>query len=380
MSATSQAVQTVIAAADWGQSAARSRKLGEVEITWDAWQAIPRYPRQRGTARHAAKLTSSGVLALPLEVHRLVDAVIVGPIEESAALFEAHGAEVLTLANVTKINGHSRTQAQREGHAPKPRTVLVTLHAARDDAEAERLYQSFDSQTASKNTSDKGVSLLSALEIVPQSTALASGSNLVRAVTLADCVLHEGQLVPRQRARRKGAAADDESMTVQQALDELVPALLMARPFRDALIALDAMSLDSKNMTTTAPALAAYLLMLRSYPTEAREFLGLLNAAGGRVENDRADAVYIARTADAKAISKRQKGGRRTAFVVCSILNAFSGWMKGADEFDAGNYPASPAVLRRYYEPAAEAPAADQADDRTTRSTWSAAESAGVRV
>lgn len=347
--AIAQAVKTIVGNVDFDTVREHNAVLGTVEVSWDMWEAIPKHPNQRFTARHAAQLAASKVLATPLDMHRQVDVVVVGEVDTTRMEFDVKGAQLLTAYNVFKLNGHSRTLAQKEGHAPKPETVLVTIHAAKDAAESARLYNAFDSQVSSKKAGDKGQSALISSGITPTSALFQNGNGIVQALRIAEAIIDEGTVLPKQI--NKKILPENEEMTVTQALESIIPALKQAKRFNDELRFLDGLNITPKAMPNSFPALAAYIAILYRNFDAGVEFLNACRLSKGVSDSGKADAVFVASHALEHMKLKRTKlkGSARNECLIAIILNAFQGYLDGA-MFDAARYPAAPGVIASLFD------------------------------
>lgn len=340
--------RAVSAAVNFDTVRQRNVVLGVVELSWDKWDALTKHPNQRFTARHAAQLSASKVLATPLDLHRNVAAVVVGNVEHLREQFRIYGAEVLDhYPQVFKLDGHSRTLAQKEGHAPKPETVLVTVHAAADAAESARLYNAFDSAVSSKKGGDKGQSALISAGIEPTSTVFQNGGGVVMALRIAEAVIDEGVTMPKPVNKR----IVREDASVAEALEAIVPALKQAKRFKAEIEFLDGLNIAGKVMPNNAPAIAAYVAILRRDFAKGAEFLNACRLSKGVSEGGKADPVFIACHAldQLKLKKSKLKGAARTEYLVAVILNAFQGYIDGT-MFDATRYPSQPGIIAALFD------------------------------
>lgn len=324
--------------------------LGTISVPWDKWAAIPAHPAQRQTAVHAAKLTVAGILSKPLAVHQRVAAVAVGDIDELKRLFAVDPQAFLEMQNVTKLDGHTRTFAQREGRAPKPETVVVDVYGALNKAESTGLYKAFDSTTSSKNPKDTIQSILNLAGISPQSALFQQGK-LGNSLKVADSILQEGTIAVRPVKGKKGVAAQ-EADTIEAALNAIMPQLALAKAWKEEIETLDGLNLDAQVMATNAGALAAYMVVLRHNPVKGEEFLSAIRRGEGTSDATVADGVYIGRTVDDHIRLRRGsklKGKERTERTISIILNAYKGWLVD-EKFDALKYPSTPGVIASMFE------------------------------
>jgi hypothetical protein len=345
-----KAMSTVMDSINWGDVASKTRVLGTVEVSWDVWHSIKPHPNQRFTAKHAALLVTSNVLATPLDNHRNVSAVIVGDIEQSALAFAEKCGNVLTHFNTYKVDGHSRTRAQAEGRAPRPTTVLVTLIAVADESESARVYSSFDSTISSKKGADKAQSAILSAGIEPKSALFQACTGIAQALKMAEAIIDEGAIQVKTRHAKQVDSEDDE-LTLDRAIESLVPGIKQARRFKDEILALDSLDLNSKVMAVKSPALAAYIAILHRDQTNGLAFITKLRQNDGSSVSGAADAIYVARTVldFVNVKRKKLKGVERNQFIVAVILNAFIGYKNGAT-FDTSAYPGSAGVIASLFE------------------------------
>lgn len=341
------AAAIITKAVDFDEVRQRNAVLGVIEMPWSEWEALNKHPNQRFTARHAAQLAASKVLVTPLDLHRNVAAVVVGNIDHLREQFRFHGGAILAGDNAFKLDGHSRTMAQKEGHAPKPETVLVTIHAAVDAAESARLYAAFDSSVSSKKGGDKGQSALISAGIEPTSSIFQSAGGIIMALRIAEAIIDEGTVVPKPVNKR--ILSDDA--TVAEALEAIVPALTQAKRFKHELKFLDGLNLASKVMPVNSSAMAAYIAMLVSNSDKACEFLNACRLSKGVSEGGKADAVFVACHARDQLVLKKSKlrGTARIEYEVAVLLNAFQGYQDGTT-FDANRYPSHTGVIASLFD------------------------------
>jgi hypothetical protein len=99
------------------------------------WAAVAAIDVQRDTEKHAARIEKH--LQTYASPHR-----------------EVHAAR-LPDGSLVKINGHSRDILWRDGRAPAPDKLLVTVHKVENLAHARTLYSFYDSTTAVETVTDK---------------------------------------------------------------------------------------------------------------------------------------------------------------------------------------------------------------------------------
>jgi hypothetical protein len=343
------AEQVVINSVDWAAVQEECRYLGTFEVPWAQWNAIPAHPNQRVTSRHAAQLVVSRVLDKPLDIHRVVAAVVVGAVSDSARLAQAAGASILSANNVVKVDGHSRTLAQSSGRAPVPETVVVHLYAAADELASAALYQAFDSSVSVKKNADKGQSALRSAGIEPSSSLFQNGAVILKALRLAAAIRDEGTVHVKTVNASKPVPGVEP--TLDEAMAALVPGLALAKRFRKELIFLDGLAIAGKVMPCNADAIGAYIAILAKDFDGAAEFLTSLRAGKGLMEDGTGDALYMASQAVKMASDKRRRlrGVDRTAAIVATIVNTFSGF-KAGESYDASRPPAQMAGIVALFE------------------------------
>jgi hypothetical protein len=99
------------------------------------WAAVAAIDVQRDTEKHAGRIEKH--MQTYASPHR-----------------EVHAAR-LPDGTLVKINGHSRDILWREGRAPAPDKLLVTVHKVENLAHARTLYSFYDSATAVETVTDK---------------------------------------------------------------------------------------------------------------------------------------------------------------------------------------------------------------------------------
>lgn len=261
------------------------------------WIAVRANPIQRDTERHAAK-------AKHLKTFHPTHAVV-------------HAAE-LPNGKLVKLDGHTRALLWQRKEVEAPVQLNVVVYPVKDMAEAEQLYQDFDSKDALETTRDKVSGAYNKHDFEPQSGLLQNG-NIVSALRMAQGVLLGGSV--KTSMATGGAQRSPRQSEVGKA-----SIYAMINEWSYELHTLDGFGLRQGQIT--AGIIGAFLVSARKYGHDVNRFwTGVFankgNKIGSEMDGIEAVAQMIAVSKGRGTFSKM-----KTADTAARALMAVEKWRK----------------------------------------------------
>ncbi len=261
------------------------------------WIAVQPNPIQRDTERHAAK-------AKHLRTFHTTHAVV-------------HAAE-LPSGKLVKLDGHTRALLWSRKEVEAPVQLVVMVYPVSNMAEAEQLYQDFDTKDALETTRDKVSGAYNKHDFDPQSGLLQNG-NIVSALRMATGVLMGGSV--KTSMATGGANRSPRQQEVGKAT-----IYTMINEWSYELHALDGFGL--RQGLITSGIIGAFLISYRKYGHEVTPFwTGVFANKGNKIgsEMDGIEAVsqMIAFSKGRGTFSKM-----KTADTAARALMAVEKWRK----------------------------------------------------
>lgn len=262
------------------------------------WIEVQDNPIQRDTERHAAKAKH---LRTPHITHSVV-----------------HAAE-LPNGKLVKLDGHTRALLWRRKEIEVPVQLQVVVYPVKNMAEAEQLYQDFDSSAALETTRDKVSGAYSKHHFNPHSALLQSG-NIVQALRMAQGVLLGGS-VKTAAGTGKGANTSPRQKEVSNA-----SIYNMIDEWSGELHALDGFGLRQGQITTGI--MGAFLVSFRKYGTKVTPFWQGVFANTGNKIGDHMDGIEAVAQLIAVHKGRNSHSKMKTADLAARALMAVEKWLK----------------------------------------------------
>lgn len=277
------------------------------KMTIADWIQVEDNPIQRNTEQRAA---TAHHLFTPSPTHSFVFAV------------------ELPSGKLVKLDGHTRALLWKRKQVQPPPFVLVGIIPAKDRAEAEELYQHFDSKNALETMRDKVAGAFNRHNFKPQSGLVRSG-NLTTALRMAYGVL-VGLSANSGLSGTKGGNQQEVSKA---------DVYLMIDEFSLEIHALDGFGLGQGRLPSGG--IAAFLLSMRRHGSKVTPFWQAVFGNGGEKSGGYMDGVQAAY----ELIERRDGYGGSASFLLCAkLLAAIDKWLN--DEL-LGRLP-SPINTRGY--------------------------------
>jgi hypothetical protein len=262
------------------------------------WIKVQDNPIQRDTERHALKAKH---LRNPHPTHSVV-----------------HAAQ-LPNDKLVKLDGHTRALLWKRKEIAVPLQVTVVTYPVKDMAEAEQLYQDFDSKDALETTRDKVSGAYNKHDFNPQSPLLQYGT-VVQGLRIALGVLLGGSV------KTAAASGGGAKTTPRQREVSGATVYQMVNEFSAELHMLDGFGLRQGQITSGI--IAAFIISARKYGHEVTTFwTGVFGNAGTKRggEMDGIEAV-----SQLIAINKgRGFNKMKTADIAARALMGLEKWRKG---------------------------------------------------
>lgn len=262
------------------------------------WISVMDNPIQRDTERHAAKAKH---LRTPHPTHAVVSA-----------------AE-LPNGKLVKLDGHTRALLWQRKEVEAPMQVLVNVYPVANMAEAEQLYQDFDSKEALETTRDKVSGAYNKHNFDPQSPLLQFG-NVVQGLRIALGVLLGGSV--------KAAAAGGMSDRASPRQKEVAKASIyqMINEFTYELHTLDGFGLRQGQITSGI--IAAFVISARKYGHEITPFWQGVFANTGSKADGQMDGIEAVAQMIAVQRGKGNTSKMKVADMAARALMAVEKWRK----------------------------------------------------
>ncbi len=262
------------------------------------WQTVQSNPIQRDTERHAAK-------AVHLRTFHPTHAVV-------------HAAE-LPSGKLVKLDGHTRALLWQRKEVEAPLQLNVVVYPVKDMAEAEQLYQDFDSTNALETTRDKVSGAYNKHNFEPQSPLLQFG-NIVQGLRMAYGVLLGGSV--------KAAMAGGAGSRISPRQKEVAKANIyqMINEWSYELHTLDGFGLRQGQITSGM--IAAFVISARKYGHEVTPFWQGVFANEGSKEGGQMDGIEAVAQMIAINKGRGNSSKMKVADMAARALMAIEKWRK----------------------------------------------------